>query len=232
MVNRALIFIPTLNDFSFMDTLISNIQSESRDYDILIIDDGSTVQYENTNNVYYVKLPFNLGLGAATHVAMDFFLQHNYYYLIRLDSDGQHDPKYIKSYIETLNNGSDFVVGNRINRHEGSGIKLFLKKMVHSYFYLIAKLSTQSNIPDDLNSGYLGFNLNAVKILNKLELERYPEPQLILFATLYNLKISTIDILQKKRQKGISTIANWQTLRLIYRFTIYNFIILIRTKLS
>lgn len=228
MPDKILVFIPTFNDFSELDQLISDIKQQIPKCNILIIDDGSFMLYKPTQALFHVRIPFNLGLGVATHIAMDFVLRHNYQYLVRMDADGQHCVKDIKAILSMLSDNNDIVIGHRTNRHANKGLKTLLKKILHNYFYYLAKFTTSQKIPTDLNSGFLGFNFRAVKAINNIELERYPEPQIILFGADLKLKLAEVPITQKPRRKGISTIAYWQTLRLLFRFTMYSFLLLIR----
>jgi glycosyltransferase involved in cell wall biosynthesis len=231
MESKVLIFLPTYNDYEVLNEIVCDIKQTLPLCDVVIVDDGSMVLFDAPREVFYVRLPFNLGLGVATHVAMDFALRHGYEYLIRMDADGQHSASYLSTILENLAAGNNIVVGTRTNRHKEKGGKNIFKKLVQYYFYVLAKITTSREIPTDLNSGFIGFDNRAVHVLNDLELDRFPEPQIVLYGAYLGLKIGEVDVLQQPRTRGVSTVVFSHAFRLVYRFTMYNFIIWTRKRL-
>jgi hypothetical protein len=226
----TIIFIPTFNDSSELARLVEQIQSSLTNCTILVIDDGSEFPIDIYKQVLKVRLPFNLGLGASTHVAIDFALQNKHENLVRIDADGQHNISDIPKLLAELNNGSDIVIATRTNRDSGSGVKNFLSQLARHYIYLMARISCGSSIPSDLNSGFIGINKRAMPYINSLELDRYPEPQIILYSKKHGLNVSEIEVEQVERKTGESSLKIWPAFRLLYRVTIYSILNLFRRK--
>jgi len=121
MKDRPLVSIgmPVFNpDHSFRVAVKSLLCQDFENWELLIIDDGSTipVKIKSINpRVFQYILPFNVGLGLVTNIALDFAFSHNFDSLIRIDSDGQHPIKFIPSVLEPiLMKEADLVITHRI----------------------------------------------------------------------------------------------------------------------
>jgi len=224
-LNRVLILIPTCNDFELLADITSDLQKLGDAYRIMIIDDGSTVKIDPSafaSDVLYFRLPTNFGLGTATHIAFDHALRHDYEAVVRMDADGQHPLDLIPRLLEPIALGdADLVVGTRVNRHEGSGLRAAAATLVRYYLSLVARLMTQNRTPRDVNSGFYAVSAKAILKLNSTQLERYPEPQMYVLAGRQRLTIKEIAIQQQARRYGSSTITIGRALGMFYRFNIF-----------
>lgn len=138
MENReVLIIIPAFNEANRIGAVIDGIRNNLPQADILVVDDGSgdlTAEVSRKAGARVVRLPFNLGVGAALQTGYKFAVKHNYQYLIQLDGDGQHDPAFLPSFFQAIQTSDgDLVIGSRFLsgvRYEGSltritGIRFF-----------------------------------------------------------------------------------------------------------
>tara|TARA_Y100001960_G_C14754645_1_gene870546 strand:- start:706 stop:1431 length:726 start_codon:yes stop_codon:yes gene_type:complete len=222
---QVLVLIPTYNDFALLGKITAELQQLGDTYKILVVDDGSTTQFtasELASDVLYFRLPANFGIGAATHVGFDHALRHKYRALVRLDADGQHPLKMIPNLLEPINCGeADLVVGARVNRHEGSGIRGLAAEVVRNYLSLVSRLMTRNRTPSDVNSGFFAISYKAMAILNVLQFERYPEPQMFTMAGRQKLTVKEISVQQAERTHGASTITIARALGMFYRFNVF-----------
>jgi glycosyltransferase involved in cell wall biosynthesis len=62
-----------------------------------------------------VRLPFNVGIGAAAQTGFVYALERGYEYIAQVDGDGQHEPAELSKLIEAMraNPGVDMVCGSR-----------------------------------------------------------------------------------------------------------------------
>lgn len=127
--NNILIIIPTYNEADNIGLLIKEIFSNRNDADILVIDDnspdGTTEIVERLEKTYSVinliKRSAKLGYGSACQEGFNWALKYkNYKYLITMDADFSHHPKYINDILEGIEEKS-IVIGSRYI--EGGGIK-------------------------------------------------------------------------------------------------------------
>ena len=84
---------------------------------MVVIDDGSTdatAAVAAAAGAAVVGLPFNLGIGGAVQTGFKYALEHGYELAVRLDGDGQHDPRSSRSCSRRSSaSEADIVVGSR-----------------------------------------------------------------------------------------------------------------------
>ena len=99
---NILIVIPVYNNENTCNKLINEIIS-LYDNDILIIDDGSKTPFKlkiNKNQISVISYDKNKGKGYALKTAIKYSLKYTYTHILTIDSDYQHDPKFIKSFLD------------------------------------------------------------------------------------------------------------------------------------
>ena len=109
---RCCCVIPVFNHAATAPAVIERARTVMRD--VLVIDDGSNdidlaKLYENTE-VEVVRLPRNMGKGAALLTAVRTLAPRGYDYMITLDADAQHDPEDIRRFLPLLEDGGRTVV--------------------------------------------------------------------------------------------------------------------------
>src|SRR4029079_17901940 len=91
--------------------------------DVVVVDDGSsdgTADAAARAGATVVRLPFNLGIGAAVQTGFRWALERDYDVAVRLDGDGQHDAAELPKLLAPLETGeADVVTGPRVR--EGGG---------------------------------------------------------------------------------------------------------------
>lgn len=229
---KVLVFIPTYNDFGVLHAIVDDVAATLPDARVLVVDDGSHRQMEVDRPVLFARLPFNLGLGTSTHIAMDYALENNYDILLRIDADGQHPVSEAARLVDALREGADVVVASRENRDIGRGLRNILARIVRRYLYYAARVTTARAIPLDINSGFMALSNKAMRTINDVELERYPEPQIVMFAAEEGLDVREVGVTQMERQQGESTLGLWAAMRLVFRVTVYAMLILVRKKVA
>ncbi len=117
-MKKTLIIIPTYNEIENIPDLIKNINKLEPNSDILIVDDnsqdgtGDFVKKINNNKIFLISRPRKMGIGSAHKDGIKYAYENNYDFVITMDADGTHDPKYINE-IKKFNNEYDLINTNR-----------------------------------------------------------------------------------------------------------------------
>ena len=147
---KASIIIPAFNEEKGLDLTLSKLKniSTSGDYEIIVVDDGST---DNTSAVarrYGVKVirnPYNKGYGASLKAGIR---DASSDVVLIMDSDGQHKPEDIDKLLSHIGE-NDMVVGARSRDSHFS----FWRRPGKSVLNIVANYLSGRKIPD-LNSGF------------------------------------------------------------------------------
>jgi len=117
---NTLIIIPVYNSGQHLEELFDRIQkSEVGDirYNILCIDDGSvddSYHIIKKNKINYISHNKNRGKGYALKAGLTYAKVNNYKFVVTIDSDLQHEPKYISHLLLAQNiDNADLVIGFR-----------------------------------------------------------------------------------------------------------------------
>ena len=105
---KCLLIIPAYNEAENITSVISEIRSLHPFIDIVVVDDGSsdaTSWLAARAGVKVLKLPFNLGYGAAVQTGLIYGVEYGYDLCVLIDGDGQHDPQYIADLIAPSKRG-------------------------------------------------------------------------------------------------------------------------------
>jgi len=122
-VEKSLVIIPTYNEKDNIGRMINIIFSLPREYDILIIDDGSpdgtadivkSIQKERQNNrLHLMERGKKLGLGTAYITGFKWALEKGYDYIFEMDADFSHNPEDLVRLHDACLNGADMAIGSR-----------------------------------------------------------------------------------------------------------------------
>ena len=171
---KIFIQIPCFNEELQLEKTIVEIRKSvdpKYDYEIVIIDDGSsdktieTAKKIGVNNI--ISLKRNRGLGYAFNEGRKKFAsKNNVDVLINTDADNQYKAEYIVSLIEHLtNSNTDIVVGVRKfdEIKHFSKVKVFLQKLGTK----VVRIVSGQKITD-ASSGFRAYNKDAI---NKLRVD-------------------------------------------------------------
>jgi len=122
---QTLVTVATYNEMENLPRLLEAIFQVAPDADLLVVDDNSPdgtgrwadEQASRDERIHVLHRPGKLGLGTATVAAMRYALEHGYKYVLNMDADFSHQPKYIPDLLAAMDpaEGSpvDVAVGSR-----------------------------------------------------------------------------------------------------------------------
>jgi len=120
-MNPAIICIPTFNERDNVEAIArAALDADSR-VDVLVIDDNSpdgTVRIAdqlaaNEPRAHVLHRPNKEGLGRAYLDGFRWALERGYEFILEMDADFSHDPKYLARFLDQAQAGIDLVLGSR-----------------------------------------------------------------------------------------------------------------------
>ncbi len=220
---QVVIILVAKDESATIGSVIDNIKSQniSESYKILVVNDGSeddTEKIAKEKGALVVNHFYNLGIGAANKTGYLACQKLNPKFVINIDSDGQHDPKYIPQIISKLKN-DDLVYGSRFSKQSYYQTSIIRKIGNRFYTNLVNKIS-RINLTD-VTSGYRGIKFERIKSIFFVS-EKNFAIELALRAAKNKLKISEISTEAIPRKTGKSQFYK------VERFLIYNINVLIQ----
>jgi glycosyltransferase involved in cell wall biosynthesis len=206
----TLFFIPSYNDREMLVGLVDELLSAHPYALALVVDDGSTPAIEMHPmhpRCRLYRLPCNMGLGLATSIALDYFLDQGLEAFIRLDADGQHPPHVVPPMLRALQTGEAAAVwterSNHLTTHSARAVAGSCTKQATAG---LGRWIFKSPVRDWF-SGCYALNRAAAECLARAHLERYCEVQMLCLLHSARLPVQTLEMEQRARAHGISRIS-------------------------
>ena len=202
-MQKFIIIIPAYNEAENIERVVENLKANYPQWDYLVINDGSK---DNTaeicrRNVYpLLDLPVNLGLAGAFQAGIRYAYQNGYTMALQFDGDGQHEPCYIESMIDKMEQENlDIVIGSRFCEEK----KPHTLRMLGSTLITGAiRLTTGKRVADP-TSGMRLLNSNVLKNFSN-NINCGPEPDTISYLLRCGASISEVQVEMHERIAGTS----------------------------
>jgi hypothetical protein len=211
---KILVIIPACNEELNIKRVIDNLRKEAPEADYIIINDCSkdkTREVCRNNNLNYIDLPINLGIGGGVQAGYQYALEKGYDIAIQHDGDGQHDPSFLKAVVSPILDGkADIVIGSRFVNCEGFQSSFFRRMGINILSRLI-ELCCGVRVKD-VTSGYRGVNRKFIEIYAGEYAQDYPEPEAIISGAMYGAKIIEVPVVMHERIGGTSSISTWKSI--------------------
>ena len=211
MKEKILIIIPAYNEEdNILKTYNSIKTNKDYDYDIIVINDGSTDRTRKIleeNNIPHISLIQNLGIGGAVQTGYKYAYKNGYDYAIQFDGDGQHDINYVKDLLEPLKNKEcNMVIGSRFIKKDTEGFKSSkARRLGISIISFFIKLVTHKKIYDT-TSGFRAIDRNIIRIFAFDYPTDYPEPVSSVNVLKRHYTIKEVPVVMHERTGGTSSI--------------------------
>ena len=206
---RILVIVPAFNEEEAILSTVKDVWELYPEVDVLVVNDASTdktCDLLRQNNIEYLDLPINLGIGGCVQAGYIYAYENEYDIAIQMDGDGQHPASELPKLLIPLKSGdADVVVGSRFITKSGfqsSVLRRFGIKFLSSLVYLCTR-----QLVLDVTSGYRAINQKYIKIFSKEYAQDYPEPEALVTVAKKGGKIVEVPITMKERQGGISSIS-------------------------
>jgi dolichol-phosphate mannosyltransferase len=120
-MNQAIVIIPTYNEKDNLTPITTAVLAVDSRVDILVVDDnspdGTGVLADGLSakqpRIHVLHREKKEGLGKAYLHAFRWAIEHGYTYVVEMDADFSHDPKYLPQLLDAAQSGADIAVGSR-----------------------------------------------------------------------------------------------------------------------
>jgi glycosyltransferase involved in cell wall biosynthesis len=137
---RVLVIIPAFNEGGRVGAVVRDVRAAMPRADVLVVDDGSrdtTSDEASVAGARLMRLPVNMGYGAALQAGYKYAVRHDYHVVGQIDADGQHRASDLPRLMARLHQAdTDVAVGSRFldtsghyrpSRARKAGIALFAR---------------------------------------------------------------------------------------------------------
>ena len=174
-MGRGVIVIPTYNEIENIEVILEKVFSMDLGVDILVVDDNSPDKtYEKVEeligaDLYKKQLHLLVrqakeGLGKAYIEGFKWCLKREYRFIIEMDADLSHDPKYLPLFLENIKT-YDLVIGSRYVKGGGvvnwSPLRKFISFGGSSYARTILGISLR-----DVTGGFKCFRREVLEAID------------------------------------------------------------------
>jgi len=172
---KTAIVIPTYNEKENILSLMQRLLALKNISHIIVVDDnspdGTGLEVERLSRIYpqihLIKRPKKMGIGLAYQSGFRYAVAMDVDYIIQMDADLSHDPKYIPEFLEQAKK-ADVVIGSRYIQ----GIHVVnwpFDRLILSY---MANLFTRFMLGFKIRDWTSGFKCSRKEALKEIPFER------------------------------------------------------------
>lgn len=209
-----MILIPAYNEEGAVGGVVQEVRSVAPGAPVLVVDDcsrDSTRAVAEQAGAWVLPMPFHLGLGGCVQAGYRLAFELGYDYVIRVDGDGQHDPRYIPKILETLKREQcEMVIASRFLNGQGTHSG-FLRHMGIVFFRAMLRPILGKTVRDP-TSGYVGVNRTALALFSRSFPLEYPEIEGLVVLQRKRFRFVEIPCAMRPRKAGRSTITALRSL--------------------
>ncbi len=212
VVNKLMVLIPAYNEEGAVASVIEEVRAVGLGATIVVVDDcseDSTIQEARRSGASVLPLPYHLGLGGCVQAGYRLAFECGFDYVIRVDGDGQHDPRDIPAILDVLQReGCEMVIGSRFL--DGSARKSLerpglFRALGIALFRVVLRPILGRSVSDP-TSGFVGVNRNALDLFSRTFPLEYPEIEALVVLQRKRFRFVEVPCRIRARRAGKSSI--------------------------
>lgn len=217
---RLIVSLATFNEVDNLRQLVKEIREYAPFAAILVIDDNSPdgtgrladEMKATLPDVFVIHRPGKLGLGTAVLAGMDYAIKNGYDYLLNMDADGSHPPRFIPQIVAGMTD-HDVMIGSRYI--PGGGVegefnlkRKFMSTGINLYARFFLGLKTKDN------SG--SFRCYRVSKLAEIDAHKVRSrgysfmEEILYWCRVVGCRFGETPILFENRRAGVTKINKWE----------------------
>ena len=230
---KSLAVVPAYNEEATVGRVIAGLRDAVPDFDIVVIDDGSTDRTRSiaeAAGVRVLRLPFNVGIGGAVQAGFTFALENDYDHMVQVDGDGQHDPAEIQRLTTEMQRDPemDVVVGSRFLKDLQYVGPVSRRAGIHLFAFLLSRFVGQK--VTDPTSGFRLYNRRAISLFARDYPHDYPEVEAVLVLHFHRLRMREVPVRMFQRGGGSSSITSGKSVYYMIKVLLAIFVGLARAR--
>ena len=222
--------VPALNEEGAVGGVVQSVKEHVPGAQVLVIDDcsaDSTIEVARKAGAEVLALPHHLGLGGCVQAGYKLAFELGFDYVIRVDGDGQHDPRDIPRILEKLKStGCEMVIGARMGG-EAEWRTGFVRRMGIRFFRAVLRPILGKPVIDP-TSGFVGVNRRALDLFSRSFPLEYPEIEALVVLQRKRFRFEEVACKMRPRRTGRSSITAFTSLYYIVHVLLGVFVNVLR----
>jgi len=206
--DSLLVIVPAFNEAGAVGEVVRSVREHVPGAPVLVIDDYSadkTIAVARAAGAEILALPHHLGLGGCVQAGYKLAYELGFDYVIRVDGDGQHDPRDIPRILERLKqSGCEMVIGSRMVPQQDWEIG-WMRGLGIRFFRLVLRPILGKPVHDP-TSGFVGVNRRALEVFSRSFPLEYPEIETLVVLQRRRFRFEEIPCQMRPRTTGRSTL--------------------------
>ncbi len=215
-----------------MRYVVEAIHAQAPDFDVLVIDDGSTDETATCAREAGAQVlvhPFNLGIGGAMQSGYRFACEEGYHEAVQVDADGQHDPAEIPKLRAGMREHEvDMAWGSRFL--EQTDYKAPFTRRLGIWLFSVVLSAISRQRVTDPTSGFRLCNRRAIELFARDYPHDYPEVEGILMLHAHRLRAREVPVQMHPRRDGRSSITSGESIYYMVKVLLAIFVGLFRRR--
>jgi len=220
---RIVAVVPAYDEEAAIGAVVAEIHAVDPAIDVVVVDDGSTDATSAAAaaaGAAVVRLPFNLGIGAAVQTGFRYALDHGYDVAVRLDGDGQHDATELPKLLGPLERDeADVVTGSRFRDADDSYRPPLGRRLGITWFAKLVSLLARQRVTDT-TSGFQALNRRAIALFARDYPSDYPEVEATVLLIKHRLRLLEVPVTMREREHGSSSITFLRSVYYAFKVTL------------
>jgi glycosyltransferase involved in cell wall biosynthesis len=211
---KLLILIPAFNEEGAVGGVVKEVRDTMPRVAVMVVDDCSTdatAHVAREAGAKVLSLPYHLGLGGCVQAGYRLAFELGYDYVIRVDGDGQHDPRDIPAMLQVLEReGCEMVIGSRFMN--GAGVHSGFLRALGIIFFRAMLRPILGRPVRDPTSGFVGVNRTALAVFSRSFPLEYPEIEALVVLQRKRFRFIEVPCRMRPRRAGRTSITALKSL--------------------
>jgi glycosyltransferase involved in cell wall biosynthesis len=229
---RSAAVVPAYNEADSIRAVVAELRAADPALEIVVVDDGSTdstAALAAAAGATVLRLPYNLGIGAAVQTGLQYAFEHEFDIAVQVDGDGQHDAAELERLLEPIRAGrADIAVGTRFAGRRTYRPSVARRLGIVLFAGLVSLIVRQR--VTDTTSGFRAMNRRGIRLFATDYPHDYPEVEATVLVYRHGLRLVEVPVEMRQRETGRSSITPYRSLYYMGKVTLALFVGLLRPR--